>query len=128
MKKLRYHGAANSSHERTFMNLAPRTARRLLPLSLLLLLSAAGALPATAAAPSHWVGTWATSPIALPNPDGKYGAADITYREIVHTSIAGDTARVIFTNEFGLDPLTINAASIALRTSQSEINPDTARP
>jgi lysophospholipase L1-like esterase len=98
---------------------------RRLPVSLCL--TALLTLPAIAA-PDHWVGTWATSPMALANPEGKYGAADTTYREIVHTSIAGNSSRVIFTNEFGLDPLTINSASIALRTKGSEIDPTTARP
>ena len=99
---------------------------RRLPVSLCL--TALLTLPATAAPPDHWVGTWAASPMALVNHDDKYGAADTTYREIVHTSIGGNSSRVIFTNEFGLDPLTINSASIALRTKGSEIDTATARP
>lgn len=83
--------------------------------------------PAAAAPPDHWVGTWATSPVALPNTNNKYGAEDTTYREIVHVSLGGDTSRIILTNEFGLDPLTISAASIALRTTGSEIDTATAR-
>ena len=53
-------------------------------------------LPALAA--DHWVGTWATSPVALPNPEAKNGAAETTYREIVHISLGGDTARIILTD------------------------------
>lgn len=83
-------------------------------------------LPALAA--DHWVGTWATAPVALPNPEAKYGAAETTYREIVHISIGGDSARIILTNEFGLAPLTVNAASIAPRTQGSEIDIANARP
>ena len=83
---------------------------------------------AFAAPPDHWVGTWATAPVALPNPDAKYGSADTTYREIVHISIGGDSARVILTNEFGLEPLMINSAYIALRSSGSTIDLPTARP
>lgn len=103
---------------------------RSLPLIAILLLCIASLAPtqATAAPPDHWVGTWATSPVALPNPDSKYGAAETTYREIVHVSIGGDTSRVILTNEFGLDSLTISAASIALRTTGSEIDVATAHP
>lgn len=82
--------------------------------------------PAVAGPPDHWVGTWATSPVALPNTDNKYGAEEATYREIVHISLGGDTARIILTNEFGLDPLTISAASIALHTTGTEIDPATA--
>ena len=92
----------------------------LLPLVLLCLVS----LPqsAVAAPPDHWVGTWAASPVAMPNTEGIFGAADTTYREIVHVSLGGSRARIILSNEFGLDPLTINAANIALRTTGSEID------
>ncbi|HMH12226.1 MAG TPA: SGNH/GDSL hydrolase family protein [Edaphobacter sp.] len=75
-----------------------------------------------AAPPDHWVGTWATSPVAMPNTEGIFGAADTTYREIVHVSLGGSRVRIILSNEFGLDPLTINAAHIALRTNGSEID------
>jgi lysophospholipase L1-like esterase len=50
----------------------------------------------------------------LPNPESKFGAEDTTFREIIHISLGGSRARIIFTNEFGLDPLTINEAHIAL--------------
>jgi lysophospholipase L1-like esterase len=82
----------------------------------------------TAAQPNQWVGTWAASPVALPNPEGRFGAAETTYREIVHTSIGGNSSRVILSNEFGLDPLTISSAYIALRTTGSEIDTASARP
>jgi lysophospholipase L1-like esterase len=75
-----------------------------------------------------WVGTWATAPMSFANTDNKYGAADITYREIVHVSLGGETARVIFTNEFGIDPLTINAAYLAPRAKGSDIDAASARP
>ncbi|HTD97457.1 MAG TPA: SGNH/GDSL hydrolase family protein [Edaphobacter sp.] len=94
------------------MNLRTRT----LPLLALLLLSlcAFNGRTAFAAQPDHWVGTWATAPVALPNPDGKFGTADTTYREIVHVSLGGSSVRIVLSNEFGLDPLTIGAAHIAL--------------
>jgi lysophospholipase L1-like esterase len=80
---------------------------------------------ATAAAPpDHWVGTWAASPMAAKNPGAKFGAQreehnlpggdGTTLREIVHISIGGPSVRVVLTNEFGLDPLTISAAQIAI--------------
>jgi lysophospholipase L1-like esterase len=83
---------------------------------------------AFAAPADHWVGTWATAPMAFPNAEGKYGAAETTYREIVHVSIGGDSARIILTNEFGTDPLTINSAYLAPRTTGSEIDTANARP
>jgi lysophospholipase L1-like esterase len=79
---------------------------------------------ALAAPPSDfWVGTWAAAPVALPDPANKFGSADTTLREIVHVSIGGPAVRVILTNEFGLDSLTIGAASVALSTGGSDINP-----
>ena len=64
--------------------------------------------------PDRWVGTWATSPVAAPNTDASVGSADTTYREIVHVSLGGPLVRIVFTNEFGTEPLTIGAAHIAL--------------
>ena len=64
--------------------------------------------PAALAAPTdHWVGTWAASPVSANNPDGRFGAADTTYREIVHISLGGSRIRIILSNEFGTDSLTI---------------------
>jgi len=51
-----------------------------------------------------------------------YGVADTTLREIVHASIGGPQVRVIFTNEFGTDPLTIGAAHVAVSQGDSSIN------
>ena len=102
-------------------------ARRFFVLPLLLLCSA----PVFAAAADHWVGTWAASPMAAKNPTAKFGAEGTdgtTLREIVHVSLGGPTVRVIFTNEFGLDPLTIGAAQIALSTEASAITPASAVP
>ncbi len=91
----------------------------LLPLLLLCCLVTNAAPPA-----DHWVGTWAASPMAAKNPDGKFGAPGTdgtTLREIVHISIGGPSIRVILTNEFGVDPLTIGAAQIALSAGTSDI-------
>jgi lysophospholipase L1-like esterase len=79
------------------------------------------------AAEDHWVGTWAASPVAVPDAAEKYGVSETTYREIVHTSLGGDSSRIILTNEFGLTPLTINAAYLAPRTKGSEIDVVNAR-
>ncbi len=128
-------------------------------LLLCLLLFSATAIPATAAPPDHWVGTWAASPVAsnnirrpvasasasgppttssaTPQPaassaaaprliDQNFGAADTTFREIVHVSIGGPMVRVVLSNEFGTDPLTIGAAHIAASQGNSTINLVTA--
>ena len=76
-----------------------------------------------APAPTPWVGTWATSPFdgdpwhAIPT------LVDSTLREVVHTSIAGKALRIHFTNEFGREPLRIDAANVALSTGGAAIDP-----
>lgn len=85
-------------------------------------LNASSALP-----PGHWVGTWATAPVMSHNEGSKFGTADTTYREIVHVSLGGSRVRIILTNEFGADPLTIGAAQIALSAGNSEINLTSAK-
>jgi len=79
------------------------------------------ALPAELHA--QWVGTWATAPFGgdpwheIPTLVGS------TVRQIVHTTIAGKALRIHFTNEFGTQPLRIDAASIALSAGESAIQP-----
>jgi lysophospholipase L1-like esterase len=81
--------------------------------------------------PDHWVGTWAAAPVAARNPEGKFGAPGTegtTLREIVHISLGGSSVRVVVTNEFGLDPLTIGAAQIALSAGASSITAGSIAP
>jgi lysophospholipase L1-like esterase len=76
-----------------------------------------------AAAPDHWVGTWATADLDRPNiprPNGPasaappFGTEATTLRQIVHVSLGGPMVRIELSNEFGTEPLTISAAHIAL--------------
>ena len=79
------------------------------------------------AIPAQWVGTWAAAPFGgdpwheIPTLVGS------TVRQIVHTSIAGKALRIHFTNEFGTEPLRIDAASIALSAGKSAIQPGSLR-
>ena len=73
--------------------------------------------------PSPWVGTWATSPFDGDPWHEIPTLVDSTLREIVHTSIAGNALRVRLTNEFGTEPLRIDAATIALSTGVSGVDP-----
>ena len=82
--------------------------------------------PARASTPDRWVGTWAAAPVALENLDAKYGSTDTTFREIVHVSIGGPSVRIIVSNEFGLDPLTVGAASVALSAGTGSIDSTSA--
>jgi lysophospholipase L1-like esterase len=71
------------------------------------------------------MGTWSASQEAEQNAVTMSTAA--TYREIVHTSAGGETARLVVTNEFGLQPLTIGATRIAISTGSSAIDASTVR-
>jgi hypothetical protein len=77
-------------------------------------------------ASDHWVGTWATATFArndwrLPEFQG------VTLRQILHTSVAGKALRIRLSNEFGTDPLTIDAAHVALSAGLSTLlTPDEA--
>ena len=100
------------------MNLKRRT---LPPLALLFIcLCCFNPNTASAASPDHWVGTWATAPMAQENHEDRV-APDTTYREIVHVSMGGPAVRVILTNEFGLGSLTIGAGNVALSAGGSDI-------
>jgi lysophospholipase L1-like esterase len=100
----------------------------------------------------HWVGTWTTSEVGRPQtPPLPAVAAPVqgqatvpptaapavpapflhfnnqTLRQIVHTSIGGNRARVTLSNKFGTAPLTIAAADMALRDKESAIIQQSAR-
>jgi lysophospholipase L1-like esterase len=81
----------------------------------------------------HWVGTWATPPVAQPalaQPPGLTSPAAFsnqTLRLVVHTSIGGHVVRVRLSNAFGTQPLAIGAAHIALRNNGAAIVPASDR-
>jgi lysophospholipase L1-like esterase len=102
--------------------------RRTLPsLALIFCLGCFYPNTASAASPDHWVGTWATAPMAQDMHEDRV-AADTTYREIVHVSMGGPAVRVILTNEFGLSPLTVGAANVALSAGDSDIDTAASAP
>lgn len=86
--------------------------------------SASGAFARTSTrisgAAGAWVGTWAAAPEGERNTAAVSAAT--TYREIMHLSVGGRTVRIIFTNEFGTQPLTIGSTTIARRTKGSGID------
>ncbi len=129
-------------------NAAPMTAAVALAVALFALhpLKAQGPGPG-----EHWVGTWSTSevgrpqtpPAAVPVPPpfmpnqcppvpppapAFVHFSNQTLRQIVHASIGGSRARVVFSNRYGTAPLAIGAAHLALRDRDSEIQPTSARP
>ncbi|WP_430782037.1 SGNH/GDSL hydrolase family protein [Actinoplanes sp. G11-F43] len=73
--------------------------------------------------PLPWVGTWATA-----MESGGRTFERHTLRQIVHTSIGGDAARIRLTNEFGTRPLTVGAVHLARPVKDGVIDPSTDRP
>lgn len=73
---------------------------------------------------THWVATWAASP-SIQNPDPaamrtrKLEFTNQTVREIVHTSVGGDTVRIKLSNVFGTLAVNVTAAHIALSAGAS---------
>ena len=67
----------------------------------------------------EWVGTWAASPMLAEGSVRMRPFAAVTLREIVHVSNGGQQLRVRFTNEFGMDGLTITDAHVALSAGGS---------
>ncbi|WP_263351992.1 SGNH/GDSL hydrolase family protein [Acidicapsa acidisoli] len=78
-------------------------------------------LSSRAAAQDHglsWTGTWATSPM---RDDAGKGFNRQTLRQIVHTSVGGQVARIHISNLFGAQPLTVADVHIAQRSADSSI-------
>src|ERR1700685_3910774 len=75
--------------------------------------------------PSAWVGAWATAPYGGDPWHTVPTLIDSTLRQIVHTSLAGKALRVRLTNEFGSEPLRIDAATVALSVGADAIQPQT---
>ncbi len=76
----------------------------------------------------RWIGTWSSAPEAEPNTTGVLGKTDVTYREIVHLSVGGQAVRLMLTNEFGKEPLTISAVNIALSAGGNAVRETTLTP
>lgn len=93
-------------------------------LAALVFLQAASTCGQSAPTP-QWVSTWATAPM-LPDdsrPSSNRMLSGVTLRQIAHISVGGAQVRIRFTNEFGLDPLTISDAHVALSAGGSSIQP-----
>lgn len=78
--------------------------------------------PAQSTPQPQWVGTWATSPMQAEGFSLRM-LEGVTLREIAHVSIGGPQVRIRFTNEFGLDPLMVSDAHVALSAGNGAIQP-----
>lgn len=83
-------------------------------------------LSVNADAATKWIGTWAAAP-SSPSPGSARTFRNQTVRLIVHTSVAGATARVRLSNLYGDHAIRIGAAHIARRTSGADIDPASDR-
>jgi lysophospholipase L1-like esterase len=72
-------------------------------------------LSARAAAQTHWIGSWATSPQLAEgqNAIAPEDLRDATMRQVVHLSIGGEQLRVHLSNRYGTAPLHFAAVHIA---------------
>ncbi len=71
----------------------------------------------------HWVGTWTAAP--APAEGAAFG--NHTLRMTPRVSIGGDTLRVRISNAYGLRPLRIGAARVALRAAGAATRPGSDR-
>ncbi len=85
-------------------------------------LTALLAPPAATQAADTWTGTWSASPQSSGTTFNQQ-----TLRQIVHTSIGGNAARVQISNVFGSSPLSIRDVHIGQRSSGSGIVAGTDR-
>lgn len=78
----------------------------------------------------RWIGTWATGPVSLPVPEVRAVSRgedrpprinNQTVRQVVRTSIGGSHVRVLFSNQYGTEPLQIGAAAVALRDRAARV-------
>lgn len=107
------------------------------PFRLLALAIAGGALaaPTRAQQPArpHWIATWSPSQSWMdPRPaagtsDPVPTYANRTLREIVHTTLGGDSVRIRISNEYGDRPLVIGDARVAIRADGADTKPGTDR-
>lgn len=108
------------------MAIAIRYPGALMRLTALLFLTVSTSWSSLAAGHTRWVGTWEASPSPQLPDDSKMRDAHLvfenqTLREIVHTSIGGNTIRVRLSNAYGKNTVEIGAAHIALHSQGADI-------
>ena len=72
----------------------------------------------------HWVGTWT----ATPAPAEGVALANVTMRMTPRVSLGGSSVRVRISNAYGVRPLVVGTARIALRAEGAAIVPGSDRP
>lgn len=81
---------------------------------------------------AQWLATWGSAPLPPGPAVGPFPAtpsfSNQTIREVVRIAAGGRRFRVRFTNEYGVKPLVIGAASIALADAKGDVEEATVRP
>jgi lysophospholipase L1-like esterase len=72
----------------------------------------------------RWIGTWSASPQPAETPIQISGQ---TLRQVVHTSVGGKDVRIRLSNAYGVTPLIIGAAHVALSAGGASIFGQTDR-
>ncbi|TWD80267.1 lysophospholipase L1-like esterase [Kribbella amoyensis] len=82
----------------------------------LLALPVTQAVPATAAPPADWVGTWAVA-VTPPGTSGlsATGVTDTTLRQVAHVSVGGPELRLRLSNVYGSTPLVVGKVTVSPR-------------
>ncbi|WP_030568843.1 SGNH/GDSL hydrolase family protein [Streptomyces aureocirculatus] len=83
---------------------------------------AGSAGPRNSAAPASagtWVATWSASPAGAEPGTEERGMAGRSVRNVVHTSVGGESARITLSNLYGTQPLTVTHASVAVAVASN---------
>src|SRR5688572_13101105 len=83
-----------------------------------------GTSPSWAAEESHWVATWAASAMPM-NADVRNRISnfeDMTIRQVVRTSIGGNSVRLFISNVFGESSLRLSEVSVAIQSEGADID------
>ncbi|MFI5312347.1 MAG: SGNH/GDSL hydrolase family protein [Gemmatimonadales bacterium] len=92
------------------------------------------ATPLAAQQPARWFATWSPSYFAAPAPPPRDSVdrvptyVDRTIRQVIRTTLGGESVRIRLTNENGERSLAIGAAHIAVRDSGAAIKAGTDKP
>ncbi|MFD3647490.1 SGNH/GDSL hydrolase family protein [Streptomyces cyaneofuscatus] len=62
----------------------------------------------------NWIATWTAAPVG-PEPNTDNGFPGSTIRNVVHTSVGGDAARITLSNLFGTVPFRVDRATVNTR-------------
>jgi lysophospholipase L1-like esterase len=102
-------------------------------LTLLLCVAVSARAVAQTPAHPHWIATWSPSASALParpaagTPDHVPSFPNRTLREVVRTTIGGDSVRIRVSNQYGDRPITIADAGVARRGTGADAQAGSGR-